>query len=169
MTTAPDIEEARDAGTEAGQHDRRLLAALLAMTALLVPLLALRSGPGDIVGSLVLLFLPMALTIGLVYGRGSRRTFCIGAMFSAGAMLYSFATVGSEMPLRAPGPFSTSPSGQAGIAIVVVYDVAQTIVFGLLAIGIRRWVESRAAVSLQQPLEQSLGACPVARHADDMP
>jgi len=87
-----------------------------------------------------LLALPTVLTVVLIYGRGYARTFCIGALFPAGTMLWPF---GSGVPMIMYG--MGGDLGGAGWipALYVAAAYVVSMIFGAIAVVVRRLVESR--------------------------
>ncbi len=86
-----------------------------------------------------ILSLPMVLVIVLIYGRGYTRTFCIGALFPTAFSLWSV----SDYPLFAyaiVGPNFDEIGWWAACWLGGV--VVLSTIFGLLAMGVRRLVES---------------------------
>lgn len=89
------------------------------------------------------ILLPMAFTVGVVYGRGYQRTFSIGALFPSGLVgLQGIGMIG----FRLYQPFSGGPDFDADVRLwvwvflLVVCGVS--IVFGLSAMGLRWMLES---------------------------
>jgi hypothetical protein len=86
---------------------------------------------------------PMVLTIGLIYGRGWLRTFCIGALFPAGILFLSAVPM---LVVSVFDGFDGGPGGDdveerlfQGLFVVVAGIVIAA--FGLLAIWVRWAVE----------------------------
>ena len=123
------------------QFDLKTL--FLVMTAMAVALSLLVAVPPIvrfISAGFLVLALPLVLTVVLIYGRGYRRTFCIGALFPAGLAVWP---LGSYCPLLAFGLTGSGGLEDAGYvpAIFVAITFAASGVFGLMAIGVRRLVE----------------------------
>jgi hypothetical protein len=91
----------------------------------------------------VIVSMPGVLTVMLIYGRGYTRTFCIGALFPAGACLspvasyYSFQIVVQLLN-------EVMDSVETNIAVLVFLNVYFAVVLGNgpLAVGVRRLVEA---------------------------
>ena len=142
------MDESREPAGDTGRVSRplqySLSTLLLVMTVSAVALSLLVAMPPIvrfIAASFFVLALPMVLTIVLIYGRGLKRTFCIGALFpsvlavslSSSGYYYVFlyAGVGDTF---AEAPYF--PSLYAGITFALSF------VFGLLAILVRVLVEA---------------------------
>lgn len=89
------------------------------------------------------LALPMGLTIAVIYGRGRLRTFSIGALFPAGALLFCFVPV-FRLPFFEMLDFGGGGDGlEERLILGVVVGVTGILIaaFGLLAIWVRWLVE----------------------------
>lgn len=90
---------------------------------------------------LFLLGLPMALTVLLIYGRGRLRTFSVGALFPAVAAVWPF---GSGVPMALAYGINSGGLDDIGYVpgVWVAVTFAVSVVFGLMAVGIRWMVEA---------------------------
>ena len=165
MTDTPDDAPADQAPLGAGRYQFTLRTMLIMMTVFSVLLSGLFACPpwvGALIVGVLVVLVPMALTIGVIYGRGNLHTFCIGALYPAGVTLIFFHRT-FYTPFLA-GISGRSGSEQAGIFFSIAMAVysAMVVVFGLLAMGVRRWVETPAALSPLQPHDGDLNELAVA-------
>ena len=87
--------------------------------------------------------LPAVLATIAIYGRGYQRTFCIGAMFPAGVLLF---TLGFLHILILDGPASgfirfTDDARWLGLRVIVGGSWGLSLLAGLICVGVRRLVE----------------------------
>ena len=122
---------------------------LILMTGLAILLSGLFGGPGWLALCTVcvlLIAVPMVLTSVLIYSRGYRRTFCIGALFPAGSTMTVLSPL--SFPYMMMGAFDGVGADPATrlviLASLTVYSML-VIVFGLAAVWIRRMVEPARA------------------------
>ena len=163
------MEAGRQRGGETGgggpfQYSLRTM--FIVMTVLAVALSGIFAGP-EWLSMLTALFLalatPIVLTIALIYGGGYLRTFCIGALFPAGLILFSLGP-GLSYPFFGMGRFGGSPGGEVGLYVAIFVLVAGIVivVLGLLAIGVRWMVEApqrrRQEAALRAETPQSSGS-----------
>lgn len=95
----------------------------------------------------LLLAVPITLTVIAIYDSSYRRTFCIGAMFPAGAMFYSglpnliltFQLYRTPLPL---GGAILAPGDRWRIGIALGIATVAILASGLLAVGVRWLVEA---------------------------
>jgi len=88
-------------------------------------------------------FLPMGFTVGVVYGRGYQRTFCIGALFPSGiVVLQGFGFIGLRLYRPFSGGADFGGEERLWVWVFLVAVCAVSAVFGLLAIGLRWTIES---------------------------
>ncbi len=129
---------------------------LVLTTVLAVVLSGLFAGPAwltYVTAMALAIAMPMALTVTLIYGRGNVRTFCIGALFPAGALatafgpglFFSYYVWAFLETLEDEGAARFIVGSVVGIALVVI------LVFGLLAIWIRRVVDQQPARRKVEP------------------
>jgi len=91
---------------------------------------------------LLALAIPMVLTVALIYGRGRLRTFSIGALFPAGALVVIMFTEGA--PFFGMRSSLVEPlEKRLFVMFFIVGACAVTVGFGFLAIWVRRIVEAR--------------------------
>jgi len=95
----------------------------------------------------LLLAIPIALTTIAIYSSGYRRTFCIGAMFPAGAMVFSGLPnlILTFMLYRVPsfqGRALLGYDDRVRIAIAVGVATVAILASGVLAVGVRWLVEA---------------------------
>jgi len=89
------------------------------------------------------ILLPMAFTVGIVYGRGYQRTFCMGALFPSGIVGFQGLSVFGLFlyrPTRLGGDFDSEARLWVWVFLLAVCGVS--IAFGLLAMGLRWMIES---------------------------
>jgi len=97
-----------------------------------------------ILSGCVAVLLPMLVTVGVVYGQGDLRTFCIGALFPSGLAGWRAFGYSDVMIYRYLG-FSSGGSPNAHLWIwagLLVVAIASAL-FGLIAIWLRRAIEKR--------------------------
>lgn len=117
---------------------------LIVMTGLAVVLSGLFSGwtgAALITALVVVILLPMAATIILIYGQGMLRTFMIGALFPLGAFLFF---VSMTMPMQGLSAFfggRPDPDAGLGISIFLLVELTTALVCGLVAVGLRWLIE----------------------------
>jgi len=95
-----------------------------------------------LLSAILALAIPMVLTVALIYGRGRLRTFAIGALFPAGAVVVIMFTEGP--------PFFGMRSALVGLELerrfflmfFLVGAGAVSVAFGFLAVWVRRMVET---------------------------
>jgi hypothetical protein len=141
----PEIKTSdQQAGGAPFQYSLRTM--FIVMTVVAVALSGILAGPRWLtVLTAVLLdvMTPMLLTIGLIYGRGYLRTFCIGGLFPTGAMVIA---LGLEfVSYRSINVWEiTGPAGEFGLSVGVFILAAYvvTIAFGLVAVGVRWMIEA---------------------------
>ena len=101
----------------------------------------------------VIIFLSMAvpavLTVGLVYGESSVRTFCIGALFPTGVLLYATGWILGLSTLEPPSTSDLESFSQwveffeeiaAPYRVYAGSSWVSSIVIGLICVGARRWI-----------------------------
>ncbi len=86
------------------------------------------------------LLLPMVLVIVLIYGRGYARTFCVGALFPSAILLWPVS--GYPVFFYAIATDFDEMGWWAGLWVASIVIIST--IFGLLAIGVRRAIESPA-------------------------
>ncbi|MHC4401308.1 MAG: hypothetical protein ACYTG0_16675 [Planctomycetota bacterium] len=119
---------------------------LILMCVLALTVLALYSGSGWQVAVMIVLWavtVPLALTVTFVYGEGYLRTFCIGALFPAGAAGFFFARLFSVAMIMSGGEGMDRLDADHRLGIGIYLFVACIVIvsFGLLAMGVRWLVE----------------------------
>jgi hypothetical protein len=128
---------------------------LIAMTGLAVFLSGLFAGPSWmslITVGVVLMTVSICLTVGVGYGRGYVRTFCIGALFPSGSILtwtslfgfpisfYGLSVCEGAVIFAAP---SDATLTKLIMAIAVLIGILVVIAFGFAACGLRWLIEHR--------------------------
>jgi hypothetical protein len=140
-----------------------LQSALILMTATAVALSLLVASPvwlARLTAFVLGMALPMVLTVTLVYGRGPLRTFSIGALFPAGLMCLS--AVGNLSYNWGAGMFAGGrPEERPVIVGFIVCACLAIVLFGLVALGVRRLVERHTA----EHAERLARAAPEEPHA----
>lgn len=143
----------RDADAEESTMGRRVfefvLRVLFVGTAFLgVVSLGLFAAPGRVGGVtflITVICLPAVATVGLIYGRGYVRTFCFGALFPAGLLLWCLAMMCVNNPniLADVDTDRWKDHGHLGLILVTFVGIpaGASVGVGLLAMGARRVVE----------------------------
>ena len=138
--------DVRDPNTGGGPLRFSLLTIFIVMTALAIFLAGLFGLPEWLVPLTAVFFAlsaPMVLTIVLIYGRGDSRTFCIGALFPAGVLLFSLVPAFSRFHVFSTGPFDPGDTDvRMYIVIFILVSCIVMLVFGLLAVGVRWLLEA---------------------------
>jgi hypothetical protein len=140
----------------------------IVMTVLAVALSGIYAGPpwASILTGLALgLLAPMVLTIGIIYGRGYTRTFCIGGLFPAGVILIALIPAYVDFVPDGVVRPSYPPSDETPwrVALTIFVAGAMILVSSLVAVGIRWMIEApqrrreREAFLLQQILRRQAG------------
>jgi hypothetical protein len=116
------------------------------MTVLAIALSGLFAGPlwlTMLTGLFLAITAPMVLTILLVYGRGYARTFCIGALFPAGVILFAVGP-GLTYPFFRMEGFGGPPKSETGLVVGIFILGASVVivVLGLVAVGVRWMIEA---------------------------
>ena len=132
------------------------LRALLVVTAVAAVLCALLTAGSPVVrwfaGLAILFLLPMLCTVMLVYGRGYQRTFAIGAIFPSGlwfltcgmlVLLYTYAVLFGGSSISWDEFRDSIADFATTLAAIAAADLIVSIVFGLLAAGLRWTIEPR--------------------------
>ncbi len=132
---------------------------LIVMTGFAVLLSALFAGPiaaSLLVEVAVILAAPMCLTVGIVYGRGYLRTFCIGGVFPCGSIALgtSFYVLPEIIYALPSGGFWTEIGNddtlaKLVIAIGIVIGILVTLAFGAAACGVRWLIERQNRVTTE--------------------
>jgi hypothetical protein len=136
------------------------------MTALAIVLSGIFAGPdwlSVMVGWLLGILAPMALTVGITYGRGYLRTFCIGGLFPAGVVFFGVALAVadvwySNLPWM---QYYSPPPGDSRwtVGLSVLTDGIVIIASGLVATLLRWMIEGpqrrqRREASLREQTSQ---------------
>lgn len=165
-----EIQESSTGSSRGGgtpfQYNLRTM--LIVMTALAVALSGIFAGPAGLsllTGLFLGIMAPMVLTIGLIYGRGNLRTFCIGALFSAGLILFSLTPAASYWLVGVPGPADPDTAPYVGVYVLVAGVVI--VVMGLVAVGVRWMIEACQGQREAIPMERSHTSDPLAPSSAD--
>jgi hypothetical protein len=128
---------------------------MLVLTAVVAVLCALIFAVPDwlsvIAAFCLMVLLPMLLTVGIIYGRGYQRTFSIGGLFPAGALLFLVLQV---FMFGRGVPFAFDGDVRPFVWITLLVVCILCIVAGLLAVWLRWALESsgrRARARLLKP------------------
>lgn len=140
MTLPQQHPDQSDVGGPPFQFTLQTMLIVTTVLAVACSLLFATTGAVRIVsGVCLLIFFPAVLTTVLVYGRGYQRTFCIGALFPAGAALMSFQYLFAYFSMI--GGRGGDPE-DFGLAVFIALSWAASVVVGLVACGVRWMVES---------------------------
>lgn len=135
--------------SDADSTHRFSVRGLFAFTTLVTVSVGFLVAAPDLMAGVVLAFvivaLPMTLTIILIHGQSFQQTFCIGALFPAVTVLFSFAwSLGLVMldAPPAPGNFEEffEDMGQRWRPYAAMSWVS-VLVLGLLSVGLRVFIE----------------------------
>jgi hypothetical protein len=146
--------EIKTSKTQAGgaplQYSLRTM--FVVMTVLAVALSGIYAGPSWVsmlTGLALSLLAPMVLTIGIIYGRGYGRTFCIGGLFPAGLIFIALIPESINFVPRVIGwerYYRTYPSSDEilawRVALSIFVAAMMIVVSGLVAVGVRWMVEA---------------------------
>ena len=147
----PPETKVSDTQTKGAPFQYSLRTMFIVMTALAVVLSGIYAGPpwvSILTGLALGLLAPMVLTIGIIYGRGYARTFCIGALFPAALILIALTPGYIDFP-RVIGwedYYRTYRSSDEilpwRVALSIFVAGVMIVVSGLVAVGIRWMIEA---------------------------
>lgn len=142
----PDQPEAPRQQRSPARFQFTLRTMLIGTTVAAVALSGVFAGPDSLAAwtvAVLSLSVPMVLIVALIYGRGYKRTFCIGALFPASWSALVGTLFLIDPPYYEPPYYMNSLEPRLYLGLYMLVACFVIVAFGLLAMGVR-WMVERA-------------------------